>query len=120
MGGGISKHDAGSIGRSEAEIVNLMMPIYYVDQEVTIDDIAHAKIGWQMIINDTAPMFVQLKGTENFHYRSSTTMFFDLFYNRLFDIHPVRMKRSSKPPYILLADTTLSNFILIGINYLLY
>ena len=71
MGGGISKHDAGSIGRSEAEIVNLMMPIYYVDQEVTIDDIAHAKIGWQMIINDTAPMFVQLKGTENFHYRSS-------------------------------------------------
>ena len=89
MGGGIS-NDGASIGRSEAEIVNLMMPIYYVDQEVTTDDVAHAKVGWQMIINDTAPMFVELKGTENFHYRSSTMMFFDLFYNRLFDIHPVR------------------------------
>lgn len=87
----MSHHDGAlSIGRSEAEIVNLMMPIYYVDLDVTQCDIDRAKVVWQMIINDTAPMFTALKGTDGFEYQSSTMMFFDLFYNRLFDIHPVR------------------------------
>ena len=91
MGAGVSGHDgASSIGRSEAEIVNLMMPIYYVDLEVTVEDISRAQVGWQMIIDDSAPMFVTLRGTEGFSYQSSTMMFFDIFYNRLFDIHPVR------------------------------
>ena len=96
MGGGASQHDgARSIGRSEAEIVNLMMPIYYIDLEVTVEDIERASLVWQMIINDTAPMFVALKGTADFEYQSSTMMFFDLFYNRLFDIHPVKFSLAS-------------------------
>jgi hypothetical protein len=94
MGGGASTNSSRyhQIGRSQADIVKLMMPIYYIDIEVSPAEIAAARVGWLQITSDTAPQFLALKGTEGFPYLSSTSMFFDLFYNRLFDIHPVRMK----------------------------
>jgi hypothetical protein len=88
-----------NMGRSEKEIVALMMPIYYVDIEVTNADIDLARNNWQMIIENTATPFLDGKklarnsneglGTSAKEYPSSLSMFFDVFYLRLFDIHPM-------------------------------
>jgi hypothetical protein len=105
-----------NIGKTEAEIVNLMMPIYFVLDSVSPDDLERAKEVWNMILNDTAPGiilfyrishtrkfygdensnyitpcigFVALKGTKGFTYVSCIMMFYDAFYSRLFDVHPV-------------------------------
>jgi hypothetical protein len=59
MGQGNSKEGIDSIsaniGKTEAEIVNLMMPIYYVTDQVSHEDLERAKEVWNMILNDTAP-----------------------------------------------------------------
>ena len=42
-----------------------------------------------MITNDTAPGFLARKGTPGFDFPSCVMYFFEIFYNRLFDIHPM-------------------------------
>lgn len=93
----LSRDNHGHINSSERDIVALMMPIYYVECVVTNADIEIARNNWQMIVNNTASPFLdQLKihdvpeGTNEHHrYQSALTMFFDMFYIRLFDIHPM-------------------------------
>ena len=76
-------------GRSEAEIVNLMMPVFYVDEQLVASDVEAAKASWKMITDDTAPGFLALKGTPGFDFPSCIMFFFDNFYSRLFDVHPM-------------------------------
>ena len=90
MGGVISKKEVVYIGKTEKELVNVMMPVYYLHNEpVTAYDLNIAKENWNMILNNTAPGFHALKGTEGFHHASSIMMFYDVFYSRLFDVHPL-------------------------------
>jgi len=97
-----TEREKNNMGRSEKEIVALMMPIYYVDIEVTNADIDLARSNWQMLIENTATPFLdgkkaaqtpvefgRLEGTSAKEYASSLSMFFDVFYLRLFDIHPL-------------------------------
>ena len=42
-----------------------------------------------MVTHDTAPGFLALKGTPGFDFPSCVMYFFDNFYSRLFDIHPM-------------------------------
>ena len=61
MGGGASVSSnvvpgAPHMGKTEAEIVNLMMPVYFdKDCKITKEEADHAKAGWHMILDDTAP-----------------------------------------------------------------
>lgn len=90
MGGGISRTEPMYIGKSEKELVNIMMPVYYLHNEpITEYDLSIAKETWNMILDNTAPGFKALKGTEGFNYSSSIMMFYDVFYERLFDVHPL-------------------------------
>lgn len=92
MGGGASSSQisgAPYMGRSEAEVVNLMMPVFYLDNTIDKDDIDKAKMSWSMITNDLAPGYLALKGTPGFELPSCIMMFFDTFYSRLFDVHPM-------------------------------
>jgi hypothetical protein len=44
------------VGKTESELVNLMMPVYYLkDETVSEDDLAVAKKTWNMILDGTAP-----------------------------------------------------------------
>jgi hypothetical protein len=84
-----SKNDVTHIGRNENIIVSIMMPVYYTTDPLSSEEIGKAAASWQTIVDDTAPEFVRLKGSADFEYSTAMTFFFDTFYNRFFDIHPV-------------------------------
>ena len=91
MGGGASTDQTMSavyVKRTLKEVVAVMMPVYYTEDGVSTEDFALAQANWEMILDDTSPVYLELKknGTE----MSSCIMFFyDTFYKRLFDVHPV-------------------------------
>lgn len=68
----------------------MLMPVYYTKEPVTSIDVANARIAWGMILDDTSPAFKQYKAENAFCSSSSCIMFFyDAFYERLFNVHPV-------------------------------
>jgi len=101
MGGGASK-SAYQVNRkfkrSDMEVVQLMMPVYYVIIPVLEEDIHIAKEAWKHVLDDTSPAYLAKK--EDFKVKalasqdaeeipSSCMMwFYDTFYKRLFDVHP--------------------------------
>lgn len=88
MGGGSS---ARYVDGSDAFIVSIMMPVYYVhDASVGQGDIDQAAASWKLITDDTSPEFLRKKATsKHFTYYSCISWFFSLFYSRLFDVHPL-------------------------------
>jgi hypothetical protein len=81
---------AASLHRNEQEIVKLMMPVYYNDEKVTLEEKEAAASSWQAILDNTAPEFLrQQKADPNFPHPSSMVYFYNSFYARLFDIHPL-------------------------------
>lgn len=84
------KSNAANLDKTEEEIVLLMMPVYYCADILTREEHKMASDSWQLILNNTAPGFVHLKNTTpNFKFTSSILFFYDTFYQRLFDIHPL-------------------------------
>jgi len=77
------------VGREISDIVKLMMPVYYTEESVESSDIEIAKQKWDKILNDNAPEFVINRDKPDFEYTSCMIMFYDSFYRRLFDVHPV-------------------------------
>ena len=72
------------------EIVAIMMPVYYVEETVSPEDLKLASASWQMIINDTSPEFKRKRTTDpDFTQPSCISWFFNSFYTRLFDVHPL-------------------------------
>jgi len=88
-GHGVSSRTTRSLRQSETEIVKIMLPLYFTHDSLTAEDIAVAKQTWQMIVSDQAPVFLARKGTKDFQHQSAVTFFYDQFYVRLFDIHPI-------------------------------
>jgi hemoglobin-like flavoprotein len=86
-GGGLS---AKQIAGTQSEILMLMMPVYYIsDAVVTQADLDSVKVGWNMIIKDCTPPYLNMKQDPNFEYNSCISWFYTIFYDRLFDVHPV-------------------------------
>jgi len=87
---------ASSLGQSskllksaEADVVKLMMPVYYSLKELSIEERKLAKSTWDLIVHDKSPEFLSNKGKPEFHYTCCVSFFYDSFYTRLFDIHPM-------------------------------
>jgi len=78
-----------NLQRTQNEIVSLMMPLYYNKKLLTSQERELAVRSWNLIVTDTAPGFLAKKGKKDFLYHSSVTFFYDTFYSRLFDIHPM-------------------------------
>ncbi len=76
--------------RSTEEIVALLMPVYFVEEAPTSEDITMATQKWSLVIDDKSPHFKRKKGTPGYEQPSCIMLFYDSFYDRLFDIHPVR------------------------------
>jgi hypothetical protein len=76
--------------KKQEEILLLMMPVYYCADALTPDEHKIAADSWQQILNNTAPGFLALKkNNPDFKFTSSIFFFYDSFYTRLFDIHPL-------------------------------
>jgi hypothetical protein len=71
-----------------------MLPVYYTSVSLTAADVAIAKRTWEYVTQDTAPVYVsKLVEVVGFGkmYPTCLDWFTDLFYSRLFDIHPVML-----------------------------
>ena len=75
--------------KNEREVVKLMMPVYYNGADVTPEERKLASDSWDLILNEQSPEFLAKKGQPDFQYQSCVTFFYDSFYFRLFDIHPM-------------------------------
>mmetsp|Transcript_20893 Transcript_20893/g.21562 ORF Transcript_20893/g.21562 Transcript_20893/m.21562 type:complete len:211 (-) Transcript_20893:45-677(-) len=85
--GGLS---AKQIKGTEKQIILLMMPVYYTHDAVVGDhELQLAKISWSYIIEDKSPAFHEVKKDPNFHQASCISWFYSIFYERLFDVHPM-------------------------------
>ena len=68
-----------------------MLPVYYDIGNLSTADVELAKITWDHIAYDTAPFYVEKIENKDFlkKYPTCIDWFTDIFYERLFDIHPV-------------------------------
>lgn len=75
----------------DATAVKLMLPIYFTNAKLTKDDIMLAKNSWDIIATGTCPKFVFSKLTfkEKFPFESAVSWFQSVYFNRLFDVHPL-------------------------------
>eukprot|EP01031_Cornospumella_fuschlensis_P030044 gene30044-36287_t len=89
MGGSQSKKDVPMLDQTEQEIVKLMMPVYYNDDQLTNAELDLANNTWKMILTNTSPEFVTLSKDPAFSYPNCIMYFYNCFYERLFDIHPL-------------------------------
>ena len=90
MGGGSSTGGARYMNGTLNEIVSVMMPVYYTEEEITEQDLNLAIDCWQHIVSDTSPEFKMKKETDpSFQFSSCVSWFFSNFYARLFDVHPM-------------------------------
>lgn len=71
-------------------LVDHLMPLYYIkDAVISPDEAILARASWSHIANDTSPAFIEAKGSEPpLEYCSCLTWTYELFYGRLFDVHP--------------------------------
>jgi hypothetical protein len=84
-----NSHTRPQISKATAEVVKLMFPVYYVEERQSADELALAKLKWNMILNNTSEFFDQNKGKSGFEQPNCMSMFYDTFYGRFFDVHPV-------------------------------
>ena len=81
MGSGASFQHSKSthINRSTAEIVALLMPVYFVEEEPNQADVERAQAKWDLIIEDKSPHFHQKKGSPGYTQVSCIMLFYDSF-----------------------------------------
>ncbi len=95
--------------RKNDKVVRLLFPVYYVDEPVSSEgngiwcfhtvvshsirvdtsEIQMGRMKWNLILNDTCPYFNHMRRKGVFQQPSCLSLFYDSFYSRLFDIHPV-------------------------------
>ena len=89
MGGGNSKEGFNPGGKSDAELINSFLPVFFTDSPLDEDtELQFAKNLWKMIADDTAPGYVKLKESSGVDAPTAIYFFYVSFYDRLFDVHP--------------------------------
>lgn len=74
---------------TEEDVIAFVMPIYYTKEPMLPGEIEAAVTIWKLIINDRSKHFHELKNsTPGFTHTNCTEYFYDLLYNRLFEVHP--------------------------------
>ena len=120
MGSGVSglpglKSTHAEITRSTNEIAGLLMPVYFLDDDPTPEDVEIASMKWNLIIDDKSTHFHRKKGMPGYHQASCIMLFYDSFYQRLFDIHPVSPKSLSHA-HLPLAYKLVLTYIVVSID----
>lgn len=75
-------------GRSE-EIILLMLPVYYNDSPLTLEERELAARSWSMVLNGNSENFLKLSKDPKFPHQNCIIFFYNSFYSRLFDVHPL-------------------------------
>jgi len=89
MGGFSSKSgQVVNLKKSEEEVVKLMFPVYYCDDMLTTEENILVERAWNLILTDGALGYRLKAERPDFAHTTSIAYFYELFYNRLFDVHP--------------------------------
>eukprot|EP00981_Chlorochromonas_danica_P008459 scaffold2193_cov179-Ochromonas_danica.AAC.38 len=72
------------------KVCGLMLPTYFDREPLTEEKLALASTVWHIILNNGAPRYVTLCKSPSFkeQYPNAVLYFTDVFFNRLFDVHP--------------------------------
>lgn len=66
------------------------MPVYYIaDAEVTNRDITACQNVWNLILDDQSEAYLEYKKSTDSPHGSCIIWFYHVFYERLFNIHPL-------------------------------
>lgn len=79
------------IGRSDEEIIKVVLPLYYNKEPIQPNEREAAVAAWRMIMNNTSAHFKNLKkaGGSDYPHQTCMELFYYTFYTRLFDVHPI-------------------------------
>jgi hypothetical protein len=67
-----------------------MMPVYYMhNAEITDADLMLAKDTWNLVVDDKSAAFKEMKKDPTFEQSSCISWFYTIFYDRLFNVHPM-------------------------------
>lgn len=105
-----------ALRKTEKDIITLMMPVYFNNDELQSQDREAIHLSWSLIVQDQAKGFLKLKKEAldpTLAHESAIAYFYYLFYQRFFDVHPIGKS-------FFMNNSSQSNFILrlinIGIN----
>mmetsp|Transcript_18267 Transcript_18267/g.18341 ORF Transcript_18267/g.18341 Transcript_18267/m.18341 type:complete len:220 (-) Transcript_18267:490-1149(-) len=88
MGAAVASLGVG-VNQSEEELVELMMPPYYIKNVIVTDsDIAVGRLSWKKISDGSSQAYMAMKESPDFTESSCLTWFYSEFYGRMFDINP--------------------------------
>lgn len=90
MGSSVSSVNYELLKKSKTDdIVKLLMPLYYIEEPLTVEEHKLASDSWDNILNSRSPIFKdKKKNQKNFFYPDCVSFFYHRFYSRLFDIYP--------------------------------
>jgi hypothetical protein len=106
MGGGASSFN--NEGTVEEVVERILKGCsYYIDDDLPITDqeIDAARAGWQMIVEDRSPAYLEVRDNEGFEATSCLSWFYDSFFRISHDNDQV-----SKELYQVTFNIILSNF----------
>lgn len=83
-----------TLRKDDALIVEIMMPLYYTEDRLRFQDVYDARVSWDMIMKDASPQFDYER--LSLPYANCREWFEHLFYERLFDIHPVSILETNR------------------------
>ncbi|RYH04780.1 hypothetical protein EON65_46520 [archaeon] len=75
--------------KNEGEIIRLMLPVYFMDLPLTDHELELANANWKSILTNTSSEFMERRKDPNFPHPTCIMFFYNSFYGRFFDIHPV-------------------------------
>jgi hypothetical protein len=80
-----------SFKRGDESIVKLMLPVYYDSSTLSKEEVQAAKSSWDVIENDNSKVYKEKIKSSTFTkaFPTCKDWFSDLFYERLFDVHPL-------------------------------
>ncbi len=70
----------------------MMMPVFYIDKEMSAEQLTLARKSWNSISTDTSRHFNALRKKPDFDskaYPTCISYFNEMFFQRLFDVHPM-------------------------------
>jgi len=69
------------------EEISSVLPVYYVDEELTNDCMNDVRSSWSLVLTDTAPKYLEWESVESSR-KSCAALFSDVFYRRLIEMFP--------------------------------
>mmetsp|Transcript_22680 Transcript_22680/g.20597 ORF Transcript_22680/g.20597 Transcript_22680/m.20597 type:complete len:261 (+) Transcript_22680:32-814(+) len=70
-------------------VVRIMMPLYYTHDKLTKEDVERASLSWNNILNNQSFKFLNEIKSRKLNIKSCKEWFETVFYQRLFDVHPL-------------------------------